>query len=120
MTTCGITCTVSAQQLALDSAHSRLLEPRANEFEFELDVDNNESVGFQIADFVYGGHSYTVAVTAVRNGTVQTWAHSNGICSSPAENNEIVLDIDVTATASGQTPITGGGVIRIQPKGRPD
>lgn len=120
MTTCAITCTVSSQQLALDSAHSRLVEPRSNEFDFELDVDNNEVVGFQIADFVYGGNTYVVSVTAMRNGTVQTWTHSNGVCSSPSENDGIQLDIDVTATAPGQSPLIGGGVIRIQPKGKPD
>ncbi len=120
MTTCAIICTVSSQQLALDSAHSRLVEPRANEFEFELDIDNNEIVGFQIGDFSYQGHDYTVSVTAMRNGTAQTWTHSNGVCSSPTESDEIELDIDVTATASGQSPLTGGGVIRILPKGKPD
>lgn len=120
MTTCAITCSVSSQQLALDSAHSRLLEPRANEFDFELDVENDEIVGFQIADFVYGGSTYTVSVTAMRNGTAQTWTRSNGVCSSPTENDEVELELDVTATAPGQSPLIGGGVIRIQPKGKPD
>jgi hypothetical protein len=121
MTTCALTCFVSSQQLALDSAHSRLLEPRTNEFEFELDVDNAETVGFQIADFVHGGNTYTVAVTATRNGTnPQTWTHSSGVCSSPMESSEIELGLTVTATASGQPPLGGGGTIRIQPKGKPD
>ncbi len=120
MPTCAITCTVSSQQLSLDSGHSRLLEPRANEFEFELDIDNNETVGFQISDFVHAGNAYTVSVTATRNGTSQTWTHSNGVCSSPIESSQGLLDIDVTATTQGAPPVTGGGVIRIQPKGKPD
>lgn len=120
MTTCAITCTVSSQQLSLDSAHSRLREPRNNEFEFELDIDNNETVGFQISDFVHQGNNYTVSVVATRNGTTQTWTHTNGTCSSSNESSEIELDIDVTATASGQSPLSGGGVIRILPKGKPD
>lgn len=120
MPTCAITCTVGSQQLALDSGHSRLLEPRANEFVFELDIDNAETVGFQINDFVHAGHTYTVAVTATRNGATQTWMYDNGACSSPIESSPIELDIDVTATATGAPPLTGGGVIRIQPKGKPD
>jgi len=120
MTTCAITCSVSSQQLALDSAHHRLVEPRANEFEFEIDIDNNESVGFQISDFTHAGRAYTVSVTAKRNGTVQTWAYNNGVCSSPAESSAAEFDIDITATAPGVSPLIGGGVIRIQPKAKPD
>jgi hypothetical protein len=119
-TTCSIICSVGSQQLALDSGHSRLLKPRTNEFELVLDIENHETVSFQVGDFVHAGHNYTVAVTATCNGTTQTWTHSNGVCSSPTENDEIELDIDVTATAPGVSPLTGGGVIRIQPKGRPD
>ena len=43
-------------QLQLDSGHSRLSEPRTNEFELELDVEGNESVSFQISDFAYAGN----------------------------------------------------------------
>jgi hypothetical protein len=118
--TCAILCVASSQQLALDSGHSRLREPRTNEFELELDIENQETVGFQIGDFSHGGNNYTVSVTAVRNGVPQTWTRSNGVCSSPIESNEIELDIDVTATAPGVSPLIGGGVIRVQPKGKPD
>lgn len=120
MTTCAINCVPSSQQLALDSGHSQLLEPRTNEFEYELDIDNNESVGFQISDFVHAGNTYTVSVVAMRNGTPQTWTHSNGVCSSPSESDEIELEIDVTATTPNASPMTSGGVIRILPKGKPD
>lgn len=120
MTTCAITCSVSSQQLALDSGHNRLVEPRTNEFVFELDVANNESVGFQISDFVHAGRAYTVSVTSTRNGTVQTWARTNGISSSPTEITAAELDVDVTASSPGVSPLAGGCVIRIQPKGKPD
>jgi hypothetical protein len=117
---CAITCVPSSLQLSLDSGHSRLLEPRTNEFEFELDVENDETVGFRISDFVHAGNSYTVVVTATRNGIVQTWTRSNGVSSSPIEADEIDLTIDVTATAPGASTLNGGGMIRIQPKGKPD
>lgn len=117
-TTCSIICVASSQQLLLDSGHIRLREPRSNEF--ELDVDNDETVRFQISDFTYAGNDYTVSVTAVRNGTTETWTHSAGVCLSPIESGEVELDIDVTATAPGVSPLIGGGIIRVQPKGKPD
>jgi len=118
--TCSIVCVVSSNQLQLDSGHARLTEPRTNEFEFELDIDNNEVVGFQVADFTHAGNYYTVSVTAIRNGVTQTWSHSNGVCSSPTENDDIDIDITVTATSPGQSTLSRGGVIRIKPKGKPD
>lgn len=118
--TCPIICAVSSQQLALDSGHSRLLRPRTNEFELQLDIENDESVGFQVSDFVHAGISYTVVVTATRNGTAQTWLHGNGMSMSPIEHGETELDIDITATAPGVSPLIGGGKIRVQPKGKPD
>lgn len=120
ITTCTITCTASSQQLTLGSGHSRLLAPRANELEFELDIDNQESVGFQVNDFVYAGHNYSVVVTATRNGIAQTWSRNSGVCSSPIETSEIDLDLDVTATAPGVAPLIGGGTVRIRFKGKPD
>lgn len=118
--TCAILCVASSQQLQLDSGHSRLSEPRTNEFELELDVEGNESVSFQISDFAYAGHSYTVAVTATRNGVPETWPHANGVCTSPTETDEVELELDVTATSAGVSTLNSGGVIRIQPKGKPD
>lgn len=120
VTTCAIVCSVSSQQLALDSAHVRLLEPRSNEFEFELDIENSEIVKFTVSDFVHAGNNYAVSVVATRNGTAQTWTHTNGTSSSPTENDEIDLTIEVTATASGVPTLNGGCVIRVQPRGKPD
>jgi hypothetical protein len=117
---CAIICNVGSQHLSLDSGHSRLLEPRANELEFELDIENNESVGFQISDFVHAGNNYTVVVTATCNGTVQTWTRSNGVSSSPIENEENDITIDITATAPDASTLNGGGMIRLRPKGKPD
>ena len=120
MTTCAINCSISSQQLDLASGHTRLLLPRINEFEIEVDFDNNESVGFQISDFVYGGDTYTVTVTSVKNGITQTWTRSNGVCSSPVEGSEVDLDIDVTATGPGASTFTKGGTICVLRKGKPD
>lgn len=117
-TTCTITCAVSSQQILLGSNHPRLLVPRTNELEFEIVA--NESVGFQISDFVHAGLQYTVAVTSTRNGVVQTWTRNNGVSSSPLETSEIELDIDITATAPGVAPFIGGGTVVIRSKGKPD
>jgi hypothetical protein len=118
--TCPIICVASSQQLMLDSGHSRLIEPRANEFVVEIDIESNEAVGFQIADFSYAGNDYTVSVTAVRNGVNQTWTRSDGICTSPIEDDEVEVDINVMASAPGVTPLIGGGAIRVLPMGKPD
>jgi len=119
-TTCAINCSFGSQGLVLGSGHSRLTERRAQEFEIVIDAENHESVGFQVSDFVHAGTTYTVAVTAVRNGVTQTWTRSNGVCSSPIEHDEISLDITVTARAPNASTFSKGGVIRIQPIGKPD
>lgn len=122
MTTCTIHCSInSSQSLDLDSGHQYLQETRTNEFLYELDIDNNESVIFQINDFVHGGTSYTVAVTATpTGGTPVTWTHSGSGCVSPSHTSAVTLTLAVTATPSSGAPVTGGGIIRIEPKGKPD
>lgn len=122
-TTCAISCNInSSQALELDSSHQGLLEPRTNEFSYELDVDASESVKFEIDDFVSGGTSYSVVVSAVRDGggSPETWSHNGEGSVSPVETGEVDLSITVTATPASGPAVTGGGVIRIQPKGKPD
>lgn len=122
MTTCAINCNInSSQATELDSGHQYLEEVRSDEFLYELDVDNNESVDFGIDDFTQGGTSYTISVTATpTGGSPVTWTHNGTGCVSPQESAPVELTLVVTATPSSGSPVTGGGIIRIEPKGKPD
>lgn len=122
MTTCAINCSInSSQQLELDSGHQELQEPRTNDFLYELDIDNNESVDFEIPDFTHGNNDYAVSVTAIRDGgTTETWNHNGQAATSFSEPAEVELSITVVATPSSGPTVTGGGVIRVEPKGKPD
>ena len=122
MTTCAISCNInSSQDMELDSGHQYLEEVRSDEFLYELDVDNNENVGFRIDDFVQGATSYTVSVTATpTGGSPVTWTRNGTGCVSPQETAPVELSLVVTATPRSGSPVTGGGIIRIEPKGKPD
>ncbi len=90
-TTCAIICSInSSQESELDSGHQGLTETRTNEFLFELDIDNNEAVSFGIDDFTQGNTSYTIAVTAIRDGQgpSETWTYNGEGCVSPEEVDE--------------------------------
>lgn len=122
MTTCAINCSIgSSQQLELDSGHQALQEPRANEFVYELDIEGQETVDFQIDDFTHSGTNYVVAVTAVRDGgSSESWVRDGQASRSSQEQSEVELSITVVATPGSGAPVTGGGVIRLEPKGKPD
>lgn len=120
-TTCAIDCTINpSQQLVLTPGDGSLQQPRTNEFTCELDTDNDEHVAFRIADFVVNGTSYAVSVVATRSGGSVTWARDGQACVSSAETAAVELTLEVTATPAGGSAVTGGGVIRIQPTGKPD
>ncbi len=122
MTTCALICSInSLGTLDLDSGHQDLEETRSNEFLYKLDIDNNESVSFRIDDFVSGGTSYTIAVTATPTGGAPvSWTHNGSGCVSAAHTAEVELTLLVTATPPSGPPKTGGGILRIETKGKPD
>lgn len=122
LTHCPILCVInSSHQIELVPNHALLTAPRPSELVFELDTDNDRSVSFEIADFVHAGNSYSVAITGVRNdSTTHVWTRNGGISVSLTETAAAEIDIQVTATTPNGSPVTGGGIIRIQPKGKPD
>ncbi len=121
-TTCEINCTVdSTHALLLTSGHERLEAPRSGEFEFSLNIDEQEQVRFEVPNFSHAGSSYSVVVQAQRvGGANHVWPTAGDGCISPLESGAAELAIDVTATPASGTPLVGGGIIRIRPKGKPD
>lgn len=122
MTSCTINCSVnSSSQLELSSNHSQIKQSNPNELTFELDILNNETVDFRVPDFVHNGITYTVEVTATRpNQSPSAWPHDGSQCVSPQESAETNLDLDITGTPASGSALSGGGVVLVRPKGRPD
>lgn len=120
---CTVTCNVNAsEEIEIESTHAQIELLGISELEFELDIDASETVIFKVPDFSYGGDSYTVAVSSNEVGQSQStsWTHSGNGCDSPVFDAEIDLEVDITATERGSNELSGGGIIRIRPKGRPD
>ena len=61
-----------------------------------------------------------MTVVATEGGSSQTWVHDNGVSSSPVMSTIATIDLALTANASGVPALSGGGRIRILPKGKPD
>jgi len=123
--TCPIICSVNqSQQIEVTSGHARLTEPSPNTFEIEVDTETEESIEFEVPDFVHDGTTYSVTVVATRTdentNTTSTWSYTNNRCVSPKETADVELDLDITGTPPSGTPLAGGAHIRLRPQGRPD
>lgn len=122
-TLCTINSTVnSTQDIEIESTHSQVEELSTSELKFSLDEENDETVVFTIPDITYQGDDYEVTVNCTEGGssTSTTWPRVRGASVSPEYGTEVELNLDIVATESGSVQLTGGGIIRIRPKGKPD
>jgi len=122
-TSCTIDCTVnSTQDIEIESAHSQIEVLSTSELSFSLDTENNETVIFTVPDFVYQGDDYEVAVDCTEGGssTSTTWSRVGSASVSPAYSTEVELDLEIVATEPRSGSLSGGGIIRIRTKGKPD
>ena len=122
-TSCTIDCTVnSTQDIEIETTHSRIEELSTSELKLSLDIENDETVVFTVPDITYQGDDYEVTVNCTEDGssTSTTWSRAGGASVSPEYSTEVELDLDIVATESGSGQLTGGGIIRIRTKGKPD
>ncbi|MEZ4382261.1 MAG: hypothetical protein R3A79_12995 [Nannocystaceae bacterium] len=115
-----LTCSVDGEAAALSHDSTRIATVRQT---WEIDLDDEENVSFEIADFQQGGVTYTVAAqSSLEGGDWVAWPRSSAAAVSPQISDTGTLEIEIVATPAGSQAAAAGTTATtvLRRPGRPD